>query len=351
MSQSNREQLQQIAALMKAGKKAEASKMLVPILKTDPNNAAAWWLMANAVSDSEHKKRALKRFLQFRPGDEKATAMLAKLEPPVEDDPFSDLDNPFVAAAQTSVPARRKSFLTPTADDDNPFGSAQDDDNPFADSPKSSTPDWMNSTRSQPKPKRDTDSEPFKSNNSSYMILGGVIVAALIAIGAAVLIVNVRNSGGSAGTANASAGVDENIYYEPEVDCHADIEFNVNEDEGVRLPSRLIDLGAISFGETVEAFFQDGTEEHGYTFDGEAGQWVVIEMWATEFDPDYQLDPLVEIYDPEGHQFALCDDRASDNWDVYMEVRLPRNGVYTIVAKRYEYNDVMETYRLSLESR
>jgi hypothetical protein len=363
MSQANRELFQQAAALIKAGKKVEATKMLVPLLKSEPENASGWWLMANAVSDPEHKKRALRRFLQIRPGDEKGEAMLAKLEMPIEDDPFNDLDNPFAAAVKptstqtsfpSSTPKRRKSLLNTIEGNDNPFDDAVDNDNPFNDSGTNSAASWMSSTKSQSlsKSNRSTETVPHGSNSNSLIILGGVILAALIAVGAAVLIVMTRDPIESNSSASLRGGSDSNAYVSPEVDCYDNSsEYNQNVDEGALLPARLIDLGAIAIGETVEAEFLNGTEEHGYTFNGESGQRLVIEMWATEFDEENQLDPVIEVYDPSGEQFAFCDDREEGDWDAYMEVRLPQNGLYTIVAKRYEFNEVRGTYRLSLEQR
>src|SRR5690242_9480214 len=93
-------QLEKATAFIKIGKRGEARTILVSLLKAEPDNAAGWWLMANAVSDTEHKKRALQRVLQLRPGDQKAEAMLAKLDMPGAHNPFKDPDNPFVAAKQ-----------------------------------------------------------------------------------------------------------------------------------------------------------------------------------------------------------------------------------------------------------
>ena len=337
MSQ-NREQLQQIAALIKGGKKAEASKMLVPLLKAAPNDAAAWWLMVNAVSDTEHKKRALKRFLQLRPGDEKGQAMLAKLEPPApvveDDDPFSDPDNPFVAAKQESAPARqaspRKSFLN----NDDPFGDVDGDDDPFSD--VKSTPALVRSTNSPVKvtaPRTSAPPRAASGGNSSMLILGAVVLIAVIAIGAAVLLASTRSSSTAAplsSASNADSNVDLNAYVEPVVRCtNEESVFNQNDDEGARLPSRVSDEGTLNVGDNKSGFFSGSNELHGYSFNGSSGQWIVIEMWS----PDNSIDPRVEVYDPDGLQFAFCDD--SDSLDTYMEVRLPRYGQYTIVAQQF----------------
>ncbi|MFN8374372.1 MAG: hypothetical protein U0694_16035 [Anaerolineae bacterium] len=339
MSQANREQLQQIASLIKSGKKAEAAKLLIPLLKTDPNNAAGWWMMANAVNDPEHKKRALKRFLQLRPGDEKGTAMLAKLEAVVEEeDPFSDPDNPFVAAARSSEPApsstpARRSLLHKSED---PFDAvAGDEDDPFADAP----PVALSTSRSTSRPitTNRPASSSSSSTNNSLLIIGGVVLIAIIAIGAAVLVASSRN--------NAAVSGDPNAYVDPIVDCDDDSSvFNENDDVGARLSSRVDNRGRLDLGSTANGAFNGSNELHGYTFNGASGQWVIIEMWS----PDSSIDPQVEVYDPNGQQFAFCDD-SSDSLDTYMEVRLPRSGVYTIVAQQFGLNE--GSYQISVRAR
>jgi hypothetical protein len=114
-------QLEKATAFIKIGKRGEARAILVSLLKTEPDNAAGWWLMAHAVNETEYKKRALKRFLQLRPGDEKAETMLAKLDLPTAHNPFKDPDNPFVAAKQNRQVGE---FDDPFAgiEDDDPFG-------------------------------------------------------------------------------------------------------------------------------------------------------------------------------------------------------------------------------------
>jgi hypothetical protein len=342
VSQSNREQLQQIAALIKSGSKAQAVKQLVPILKAEPQNAAAWWLMANAVSDEEQKKRALKRFLQLRPGDEKATQMLAKLEPSTEDDdPFSDPDNPFVAAAQADVripkPTSRQRPVVTLGNADDPFNDVESDDDPFADVSAARA----SKRELSAKPKRSADA-PASSSNSSMLILGGVIAIAVIAVGAAALIATNRaNSGASALNSSGQSAV----VVDAVVHCDDDESpFNENDDLGARLPARVDMRGELRLGDAAEGSFRGNNELHGYRFNGEGGQWLVIEMWS----PDGNIDPKVEVYDPNGEQFALCDDNL-ESLDTYMEVRLPRSGQYTIVAQTFGLGE--GDYVISVEAR
>lgn len=85
------EQLQQAYQLIRAGRIQEAIQMLEPILRSDPNNRDAWWLLANATNDADAKRRALNEVLRLGSDDsraEKARQLLATLPA----DLFGDLD-------------------------------------------------------------------------------------------------------------------------------------------------------------------------------------------------------------------------------------------------------------------
>jgi hypothetical protein len=72
--------MQQVYQLIKSGQKQQAIQMLLPILKADRDNADAWWLMANAVSDNpERAKQALENVLRLRPDHPQARQMLDRL--------------------------------------------------------------------------------------------------------------------------------------------------------------------------------------------------------------------------------------------------------------------------------
>lgn len=98
--------------------------MLQPILKTDRNNADAWWLLANALSDPEKQVQALNQVLRLRPNDSRAEKMLGRVQAemrPKSDEfsfPVSD-DDPFASTSSGSS---------------NPFGSGRStaDDDPLA---------------------------------------------------------------------------------------------------------------------------------------------------------------------------------------------------------------------------
>ncbi|NDJ60869.1 MAG: tetratricopeptide repeat protein, partial [Chloroflexi bacterium] len=72
-------QLQQAYALIKAGQKQEAAALLVPLIRTNPSNVDAWWLLANAVDDENQMGAALEQMLKLRPDDARARRKLARL--------------------------------------------------------------------------------------------------------------------------------------------------------------------------------------------------------------------------------------------------------------------------------
>ncbi|MDZ4764210.1 MAG: tetratricopeptide repeat protein [Chloroflexota bacterium] len=111
--------LQRAYQLIKAGKKDEATKLLIPIVRADNDNADAWWLLANAVPKADQARNALKQFVKLRPDDERARNLIEQLEP---------------------APIKPAATPASTTFDDDPFGvSAMPvgiyQDNPFGDEP------------------------------------------------------------------------------------------------------------------------------------------------------------------------------------------------------------------------
>ena len=72
-------ELKEAYGLIKSGDKAAARDVLVAYLDDMPNDANAWWLMANALEDREMRKESLERVLELNPGFEQAEKALAKL--------------------------------------------------------------------------------------------------------------------------------------------------------------------------------------------------------------------------------------------------------------------------------
>jgi hypothetical protein len=332
MSQPNREQFQQAAALIKDGKRAEATKMLVPLLKADPNNASGWWLMVNAVSDSEHKKRALKRFLQLRPDDEKAKAMLLKLEPPINYDPLDDADNPFVAAKRTDTFSAVQS-ATPQAEDD-PFGDFEEGDaDPFSDSGKKSA-----RRQSQTSAQRAAQTTS-KNSGGGWLTLAGVTLLAMIVVGAVAMFVASRN---------ANSSVSDDAFIAAQFRCGANESYDITRDFGIGTllsTTETSPQGTVDFGQMKLGIFPgdaDESKEHHFTFSAQEGQRVVIEITVL----DEEVDPEIMVYDINDLRIAWCNDTNS-LINAYMEIVIPRSGVYTIEVRAFY--TLAGTYELTLQ--
>lgn len=76
---STSDQLQQAYRLIRDGNKTQAMAIIVPIVRAEPNNADAWWLLANAVSEVDQQRRALEQVLRLRPNDDKARQMMERI--------------------------------------------------------------------------------------------------------------------------------------------------------------------------------------------------------------------------------------------------------------------------------
>ncbi len=86
---SSRKQLEQIFELIQQEELEEANNLLQPILEAEPNNADAWWLMANTVDDPRRARRALVNVLKNDPQHSKARELLDVLNeryPPRDDE-------------------------------------------------------------------------------------------------------------------------------------------------------------------------------------------------------------------------------------------------------------------------
>lgn len=80
MSESTRAQLQEIYQLIKTGQNEHAVESLRALLTVDPNNADAWWLMANASRDPAEQRSAVDRVLLLRPDHKQAQEKLTALK-------------------------------------------------------------------------------------------------------------------------------------------------------------------------------------------------------------------------------------------------------------------------------
>ncbi|MCC7450784.1 MAG: tetratricopeptide repeat protein [Anaerolineae bacterium] len=79
MTDATRSQLQQAYRLIQQEELDQAIAILKPIVASQPNNADAWWLMANAVSEPEEARAALQNVLRLNPSNTQARELLDQL--------------------------------------------------------------------------------------------------------------------------------------------------------------------------------------------------------------------------------------------------------------------------------
>lgn len=90
----------------------------------------------------------------------------------------------------------------------------------------------------------------------------------------------------------------------------------------------------ISYDEVVTGELDDDTYEQLYTFEGEAGDTIVIQMDATSNDP--RLDSFLTLRGIDGQDLTSDDDSAGNLNSLIGPYTLQESGIYTIVATRYQ---------------
>jgi len=101
--------------------------------------------------------------------------------------------------------------------------------------------------------------------------------------------------------------------------------------------------GTIEYGQTVEEMLAEGVE-HGWFFQGDAGDVVTIAMNAL----DDELDCYLELYGPDGSALTDDDDSGEDLNALIEYYELPADGTYRIVAQSPLFG-VVGAYELTLE--
>lgn len=93
--------------------------------------------------------------------------------------------------------------------------------------------------------------------------------------------------------------------------------------------ARLADFGEINRGETVEGRLGPEQQTAEYTFIGQAGDVVTIDLASDQFDP------VVGLLDPDGRLMRSDDDGGPGLYARLSDVELDEDGEYTIVVDGY----------------
>lgn len=73
--------MEKIKHLLRIGEKSQALALLSQVLKDNPNNAEAWWLLSFAIEQRDRQIYALHRILELHPGHTAANRRMAELDP------------------------------------------------------------------------------------------------------------------------------------------------------------------------------------------------------------------------------------------------------------------------------
>jgi hypothetical protein len=327
------DQLREAYRLIREGKKKEAAAILVPIVRAESANADAWWLLANALTEPDKQRRALEQVLRLRPDDDRAQRMMARLiMPPAESfpatselpssQPASEPSSDLRTLIESSPPSKRSR----TASDDpfelvddtgDPFKDVGDYDDPFAEVPSTSRRGSGGVIVTQPR----------SGTNPLLIILAIIGVLAVASCGICLAV-----TGGLAG-ALATFGVQfgqevQNVL----LTVTADPNFQLSSASQVLDASNLQMRGALEYGQsrigTVDSFDDDG-----WTFSGEGGDRITIDLE----ERDGQLDPQLMLYGPDNRLVISNDDvdMTAGNMNSRVEITLPSTGTYTIVVSAF----------------
>lgn len=134
MSDATDNKLEQVYELIRQENLDEAAAVLQPVLLSEPENADAWWLWANTVTEPEDARQALQKVMQYNPAHQAAQQMLEQLSelyPPVpeaetadfglgEAADFDDMsgDTDFQPALDPDIPAMLPPDTAIEAEDD-----------------------------------------------------------------------------------------------------------------------------------------------------------------------------------------------------------------------------------------
>jgi hypothetical protein len=307
MSSAN-QKLKQAFELIKAKKKKDALDILRPIVKIDPDNADAWWLMANALDSPDDIREALENVLRLRPTHEKAQQMLDKLNqryPPPK--------------------LKRDEFVF----DDDPFAD-EGDELPLQTYQKGAPVQVGKSGK--------VEVTKSKKGTSPLVIILAIIgvIAALGCFACLALPLLGITIFGSAVSQVVNDPTVQAALNDPTIQAAfqemADSITAVGGlSDSLTLPTDLRMRGAIEPGQTVQGT-ADSLEPDGWTFSGNEGRQVTIEVNSRSTD----FDPRLYFYNAEGQLIAENDDIVfMENRDSRLEITLTYSGNYTIVVKAF----------------
>src|SRR5512140_2719130 len=90
MDDSTASKLQTAYALIKAGQNDQAGKILIPLVRANPDVVDGWFLLGHAANNPQEKIRCFEQVLSLDPANQPAQKQLARLLAPQTDSPSID---------------------------------------------------------------------------------------------------------------------------------------------------------------------------------------------------------------------------------------------------------------------
>lgn len=340
------DQLRRAYDLIRQGQKEEAVAILQPILRSDRDNADAWWLMANALTDPARQIQALNQVLRLRPSDQRAQKMLARLEaeqrakedafsfPVSDDDPFANASRSSNDVFPNSSSRTDLSGSDPFASNAPPVGSGD----PFASGSSGMQPARPTYATYEPPRQQRSGRNPFVT---CLAIVGALVIGCC-----AFTFFVVPRIAGPLLEQVASQFPDLILTFtaNPQLqEAFATLgaqgfEFNGSAN-GTFNPSNARDLGKIEIGRPLTGNVSRTTDNF-YTLAVNDRQSLIIEVSAT---PGSDLDPQLYVYDVSYNLVDQNDDisLSDNNYNSRLTVTLSP-GAYFIVVSAFSSEGAYE---------
>ena len=178
--------LKQAYQRIRDGNKADAIKLLMPLLKADRDNKNGWWLLANAASKPEQIEFALKNVLRLDPHHAKAQAKLDQLQANSAADFFSTVsDSPPSSVESSTLSYFGTSSSEQPASENTAWNNDDDDMPPLAAFDLRPSPKPSTAMPVKPRIATSKSSEGLTSG-MMVMIFSAILVAAFCVIGGVV---------------------------------------------------------------------------------------------------------------------------------------------------------------------
>jgi hypothetical protein len=282
-------QLERAYQLIKEGREQDALDIIEPILSDDPNNADAWWLLANATEDLPSKQHALEEVLRIGTTPERE--------------------------------AKAREMLNATREMQN---SMADPSPEFAGMPRQS--------KGQGAPRRKIlrDGDRVKASSGGgnagktiLMIVGGLSVfACMLCIGVVALIAPV--------TTEVVTSIEEAGGFENMDGAVEELVMGFRE-----APDDYIDMEEIEDGDTVTGAITSPDDRIGYTYEADAGDRIRVEIRALTGN----IAPPVFVYSPDGLLFEdteggiESENSFSGDSTSTLTTTLQRDGDYLLIIR------------------